>query len=188
LKDIAKTKQQLIEELVGLRREITVEAVLERVRARALSMQDSTELTDLITLLFEEFSGLEFHQGYMSIILFDEEKLVVQSWSYVGWEDHEPFAASSIQSIRQELWSTDNPFWRFQMAMVEAWRRGDAWIESAPSVEDRKTFFATAFADEGRSEAEIDEIFTRMPESFWSQPMWDYILFHRYGALSVTTP
>ena len=58
MKDTAKTKQQLIEKLDGLRREITVETALERVRSRALGMQKSEELADVATVLFQEFRGL----------------------------------------------------------------------------------------------------------------------------------
>ena len=69
-----KTKDELIKDLNAAQRKLLVEEALERVRAQALGMQDSTEIGDVASRLFMELKELGYAPRNANIVLFDEEK------------------------------------------------------------------------------------------------------------------
>jgi signal transduction histidine kinase len=60
-------------ELNGKNRELEIEAALERVRAGAMSMRHSEELSELISVVFKELTKLDLTLTRCTIIIFDPE-------------------------------------------------------------------------------------------------------------------
>ena len=80
MKDMAKTKAQLIEELDKLRREGVIEQALERVRARAQGMQSSDDIGEVTTQLFREFNDLGIPVRRSGIWILDAEPGKGEIW------------------------------------------------------------------------------------------------------------
>ncbi|MDE3212167.1 MAG: hypothetical protein KGM98_02955, partial [Bacteroidota bacterium] len=62
-------------------RESQIEAALERVRSRAMAMQKSDELADLVATLFSELNQLKFGLTRCFIYIMDPKTLSMQSWT-----------------------------------------------------------------------------------------------------------
>jgi signal transduction histidine kinase len=67
-------------ELKRLRKELDIEAALERVRAKAMAMHKSEQLADTAKTLFEQFDLLGKIPDRMSIGIINEEKNRVELW------------------------------------------------------------------------------------------------------------
>ena len=97
-------------------REAKIEASLERVRAKALSMQNSNELKDLVDVFFKELQELDVVFTRCAIMIFNEadksgllwmqgDYLDVESPMYMPYQDH-PHYNSFI-----EAWARKEPIW-----------------------------------------------------------------------------
>jgi signal transduction histidine kinase len=64
---------QTLRELEKKNRELQIEAALERVRARAMNMQASSELSDVLSVLFEQYDILGICPVFSHHTLFDLE-------------------------------------------------------------------------------------------------------------------
>ncbi len=62
-------------------RELEIEAALERVRARAMAMQKSTELSELVDTVFKELTKLDFALNWCMINIIDESSLSNTVWA-----------------------------------------------------------------------------------------------------------
>jgi hypothetical protein len=61
-------------------REARIELGLERVRARAMAMQNSEELSDLVAILFEELTKLDLILSRCIIWIFDRDTFAARMW------------------------------------------------------------------------------------------------------------
>jgi hypothetical protein len=61
-------------------REAQIELGLERVRARAMAMQKSDELADLVATVFNELTNLDFALTHCFIWIFDADSLSGRIW------------------------------------------------------------------------------------------------------------
>src|SRR5580692_2793532 len=69
--------------IAELERELEIEAVLERVRARTMAMQKSKELAETVSLLFKQLLGLGIRTEQIrtcGIVTFDDKKPIGQQW------------------------------------------------------------------------------------------------------------
>jgi signal transduction histidine kinase len=100
-------------ELEQKNRELEIEASLERVRARAMSMQHSYELSDLIGLIYKELTRLDVVFDRCFIMLFDEQGNAVwwmaspespggQKGYFVKYHEHKPHLAY-LKGFRQQV-------------------------------------------------------------------------------------
>ncbi|GAA4435307.1 hypothetical protein GCM10023188_27220 [Pontibacter saemangeumensis] len=64
---------ELEKKLANAERELNIEAALERVRARAMDMHHSFELSDVLSVLFEQYDLLGIHPVFSHLTLFDLE-------------------------------------------------------------------------------------------------------------------
>ena len=78
LKDAVKRRTI---ELEQKNRELEIEASLERVRARAMAMQKSDELSDLVDTVFKELTKLDFALSWCIINIIDESSLSNMVWA-----------------------------------------------------------------------------------------------------------
>jgi len=71
-------------ELFGVNRELTVEAALDRVRGRALSMEQSEEILEVSKVLAKEFEDLGLPITYSAIVIVDEDQDTQENWITTG--------------------------------------------------------------------------------------------------------
>ena len=83
-------------------REAHIEAALERIRSRSMALQKSSELEEVIRVVFNEWKrlGLELYECNINII--DEDTKAMTIWSY-GWGE-----TSTIKGTRLQFF--DHPF------------------------------------------------------------------------------
>ena len=68
-------------ELEQKNRELQIEAALERVRARAMAMQSSKELAELVDIVFKELTQLDFELSWCMINIIDAPNLSNTVWT-----------------------------------------------------------------------------------------------------------
>ena len=71
---------ELEKQLAQSDRELEIEAALERVRARAMGMHNSNELSDVLSVLFEQYDILGISPVFSNLTLFDLEN---NKFSYI---------------------------------------------------------------------------------------------------------
>ncbi len=77
---LEKSLEEKISELSIKNRELEIEASLERVRARAMAMQNSDELSELAYILFEQLKQLGTELRWCWFSIFDEDFKGINSW------------------------------------------------------------------------------------------------------------
>ncbi|MDQ3845757.1 MAG: hypothetical protein M3342_17365, partial [Bacteroidota bacterium] len=96
--------EKTLAELEQKKRELEIEAALDRVRTRAMAMQRSDELKDLIALVSEELTKLDFVLNRCSINIFDPETKGQTAWMsnpeapepislFLPYHEHPPYLA-----------------------------------------------------------------------------------------------
>ena len=108
MKDIAKTKKQLIAELDEIRQQRTVEQAAECVRTAAMEMHAADEIRNVVGVLRRELTGLGFSAGHTMVIDYIDES-----------DDEHVYAYYAIPNPRQ-----------FGLT----WQSKDLWEVSADSV------------------------------------------------------
>ena len=73
-KDLQLKVAELEKQLAQSNRELEIEAALERVRARAMGMHNSNELSVVLSVLFEQYDILGISPVFSHLTLFDLEK------------------------------------------------------------------------------------------------------------------
>jgi signal transduction histidine kinase len=92
--DISKAEEQA--------REAQIELALERVRARAMAMQHSSDLTDTSLLLFQQVQALGVPQFGSGFNIWDDDKKTITAWMVGGAGQYNPlppFKISGSQDI-----------------------------------------------------------------------------------------
>jgi len=108
-------------------REAQVEVALERVRSRAMAMQDSSELSEVISTVFSELTNLDFTLTRTILWLFDEK-----SKSYEVW-----LANSEVDKSPE---SFQNPVIHpYHKRLFKAWKeRRRKWVYELKGEEKKK--------------------------------------------------
>lgn len=121
-------------------REAQIETALERVRARTMAMQKSTELTSVAHILFEEFKQLNPAISYALsrafVITVDEEKLVFKLF-ITTTKDHEQEIAYPISFSEPtngtplyESWQQEKPI----LIKVVEGKEYQSWLKYLDSI------------------------------------------------------
>ena len=110
-------------------RELLVEASLDRVRARALSMQQSNEVMDVANTLYEELQNLDFKYGASTIMIMHDESSSMEHW--VAGFDHLKYP----ESYRVNYFK--NPCYDSQF---KAWRNGQKYLVYTLAGDEKKAY------------------------------------------------
>ena len=104
---------ELEKKLAKTKRELEIEAALERVRARAMGMHNSNELSDVLSVLFEQYDILGISPVFSHLTLFD---LKNNKFSYrtTGRKGKRVQAEQKIDMDAVEAWKES----------VENWKKG----------------------------------------------------------------
>jgi len=116
-------------ELSSKNTELELEASLERVRSKALAMQQSKEVLDVAAVLYDELQKLDFTFGTIGINLIEDKTNEMESW--VAGFGHENYP----QSYRIPYF--DHPL---QKSMIEAWRNGASYLVYQLQGEEKRDY------------------------------------------------
>jgi signal transduction histidine kinase len=115
-------------------REAQIEFGLERVRARAMAMQNSGELSDLVTTLFDELTKLDFALSWCVINIINESTLVNTVW-----------LANLESGKAPETFQIQFADYPFPNAMKQAWKeRRSNWVYELKG-EEKQVYFEFLF-------------------------------------------
>ena len=99
-------------------REAQIELGLERVRARAMAMQNSDELNDLVEILFEELTKLDLILARCIIWIFDNDTLSARLWM-ANSEDKRSAESYYIKRLQHSYYE----------AVIKGWKERDPkWV------------------------------------------------------------
>jgi signal transduction histidine kinase len=135
-----------------LKKEIQIEAALEKVRARTMAMQKTEELPQIINILFQQLQELSFDVYACNLILVNE-KLSQEMW-IAGY-------SKDILPKSYEIYYTDHLYFTH---FIEAWQNGISYdvfkYEGQKKKDyDQYVFFKTGMANlPEESKAEIMNI------------------------------
>jgi signal transduction histidine kinase/DNA-binding response OmpR family regulator len=138
-------------------RSLEIEAALERVRSRALGMQGSNELSDLTSVLFEQFRGLGHELVHAVITVYDEASATREWWvEFVdGRKYHEKTPARPVLDSRLREINEESD--RIQGT-------GATWFLLDLEGEDLRGWLRGLFKAAGSSDQEIKQILQATPE------------------------
>ncbi|MFC3879810.1 ATP-binding protein [Algoriphagus namhaensis] len=132
-KQQAEKLQKLVDEkttdLKEKNRELEIETALERIRAKAMAMHHSTELSSVVDTLLQEFTKLDFRLTFCIINLIDE-----QDRSNTVWAAN-PETGKDAESYYMKF--EDYPF---HHAMWDAWKAQEKRFVYTIAGEEKKIY------------------------------------------------
>ncbi len=159
--DVAQAEEQA--------REAQIELALERVRARAMAMQKSDELRELVAVIYDQLRQLGFTYGACGIVIMDEASGDMDWWmSGFGEEGY--------------LESYHIPFFnhRFYLEQLNHWKEGKKFAVMEVSGEEKKAYDDVIF-----NQSEFSRI---TPEAKKIMSGFEKVIFSnaymKHGALS----
>ena len=167
-------------------RELTIQNALERVRARALGMQQSAELSEVNSVLFEQFRGLGHDLVHAGIIVTDEAS-ATRKW----WVEYKS-AERTHTSVPIPNHAPDTRLAEVEEEMNRARGEGADWFLLDQEGEVLHRWLRELFEWEGSSEQRIEETLRLIPERVVQHRMFHergYVAFgldHRLSADDLT--
>jgi len=120
-KNIDKRIAKLEKDLAAKNHELEIEAALERVRARAMSMQHSDELADLVAAVFKELTALDFALTSCIIWIHDQQDASDTLW-IASAKRNKPARPFRIHSFHNSFfksithaWKAKDPKWVYTL-------------------------------------------------------------------------
>ena len=120
-------------------REAQVESALEKIRSRSLAMHHSSELKQVIAVLFEKLNELNVLHGTVAIQLFDQDSM--NSYLWVGNAIQDPQMVNMPYDKKMMLEET------YVKDGWEAMREGRDIINKEYSFKEKNKFFKYVFAN-----------------------------------------
>jgi len=121
-------------------KETEIELGLERVRAKAMSMGQSTELAELVAVVFKELIGLGFPLTSSIIWIHDHINALNTLW-IASAEMNKPPQSYNISPFHNDFfksiihaWKARDPKWTFTLASVEKAEFEKAFFEEIPEL------------------------------------------------------
>lgn len=162
--------EKISAELNARKRELEIEAALEKVRASAMSMHISKDLRTVVKNLYEQLRILGFQWGVASITIMDSDTGDIDWWM-------EGFDAGYDLPERYHVPFFEHPG---HLQQLEHWKRGTSYAEIEISGQDKNTYDAYYF---------FQTDFSQAPESSKQLMMQQEsvrfsMAYMKYGALS----
>ncbi len=121
-------------------KETEIELGLERVRAKAMSMRQSTELAELVAVVFKELTGLGFPLTSSIIWIHDHINALNTLW-IASAEMNKPPQSYNISPFHNDFfksiihaWKARDPKWTFTLASVEKAEFEKAFFKEIPEL------------------------------------------------------
>jgi class 3 adenylate cyclase/DNA-directed RNA polymerase subunit N (RpoN/RPB10) len=140
--ELAYTRYLDIEQAIAQAKEAKIELALERVRVRAMSMQHSDELAELVATVFKELTQLDFSLTSCIIWIHNHEHTNDTLWissAEMSKPAHpfrvQPFYDAFFKSIIH-AWKAKDPKWIFTLTGVEKKNFEKAFFKELPNLPD----------------------------------------------------
>jgi hypothetical protein len=131
--DFAYTRFLDIKQAEAQAREAQIEVALEKIRSRTIGMQNSAELSNVVTKVFREFKKLDIETLAADIIIFHDDANTANMW-VSGLDGTEgPYLTRAA----------DHPH---QMGTLKAWQNKDLVRVTELNGEKFKSFFELGFS------------------------------------------
>ncbi len=129
-----------IEKAIAQAREAQIELGLERVRARAMAMQHSDELAELVTVVFNELTHLDFHIT-SSIIWINNPELLTNTLWVTSAEMNQPAQPIQLAPFQHDFfhsiihaWKEKDPKWIYLLTGNEKSSFEKSFFKGAPGL------------------------------------------------------
>ncbi|HRH51133.1 MAG TPA: ATP-binding protein [Panacibacter sp.] len=140
LKRVAKVFDQAYVRFLDLQkaeaqaRESQIQLALERVRARTMAMQYSSELREIAAAVHEQLQGLGFTSGFCSIVIMDRITGNMTWWMFFPGKEYPE--------------SYDMPFFEhpFYLEQLNKWKQGEKYSVIEVSGEEKKLYDKHVFS------------------------------------------
>ena len=163
---------QVLAELEQEKRKLQIEAALDRVRTRAMAMQQSDELKDLIALVSVELSRLDFELNRSSIIIFDP-RTKGMTW----WMSHPETPTEPMGMFVQYH---NHPSF---LAVLSAWEERELRWQYILEGDVKRTWDQFLFAETGLSKLPAPVIAAMRAQT----KVYLSASFNKFGGLSIAT-
>ncbi|HSF54428.1 MAG TPA: hypothetical protein VLA71_11780, partial [Algoriphagus sp.] len=142
--------ERISKELKDRKRELEVEAALEKVRSKAMSIQRSEDLRTVVQILYEQLRNLGFQWGVASITIMDQETGDIDWWM-------EGFGDGYVLPECYHVPFFDHPG---HLQQLNPWKNGAPYAEIEISGQEKKSydayyFFKTDFARAPKSSKQL---------------------------------
>ncbi len=173
LAQLTDEAEHLRRDSAAMRRELEIEAALERVRVKALGMQKSEDLVEVSGVLFEEFSRMGISPVRSSITIWNEAEDQWQSWVTRTFSTRSVVHDDSLKEICARFPEYGEGF--------AAWQRGEPHYVSEFSGEERINHLRSVKAFYSRSDEWLQETIAKTPDCFFI-----YQIFFSQGNLEIS--
>jgi len=160
-------------------REAKIEASLERIRSRALSMQKSTEVGAVNDLLFDEFEKMGIEMVGCGISVINEETDQCEQWranQVAAVSSYEPFSYKDSARILSKYIPNSYP------KFIKARKEGDPFLSWHLKGNERNAYLEAVATLFNYSKKQRKEILASYPKSFMAN-----FIFYKRGWLSLST-
>jgi len=174
---LLKRNSFLEKELIAKNRELEIETSLETVRAKAMAMQASADLKEVVKTLFEELRKLDVNLQACLIATFDPVTSDQRSWM-IHWKTNEPYSfliRCNEQPFYQEMlnaWKERNTNWSYMLEgeAKTKWEKflfTDTDFKLLPKEvkeemsKSKKVFFAASYCQYGAIQASSPELLSK---------------------------
>jgi len=160
-------------------REAQIEASLERIRSRALSMHNSSEVGDVNDVLFDEFEKMGIEMVGCGISVVDENTDHCEQWrakQIAAVNSFEPYSYKESIRILSEYMPD------FLLEFLRAWKEGDLFLTKYLEGKERDAYLMAVATIFNYSKSQQTEILAAYPKSFNAN-----FVFYKRGWLSLST-
>jgi SnoaL-like domain len=165
--ELAYTRYLDIELAIAQAKEAKIELALERVRARAMAMQHSDELAELVSALFKELTQLDFSLTSCIIWMHDHDHTNDTLWISSA-EMNKPAEPFRVKPFHDDFfksiihaWKAKDPKWIFKLTGSKKKNFEKAFFKELPKLPDplrkalivpREVVFSASFNNFGALE------------------------------------
>jgi signal transduction histidine kinase len=154
-------------------REARIEAALERIRSRALSMHNSSEVGDVSDLLFSELEKMDINPTGFSIMIFDRAQDRYELWRAKEVAHQGVYETLSIKSMYDKL---DQYLPGFTEELESKWNSGSPLFIAELSGKRRISFIEANREMGNYTDDQFENVMRIYPD-----PIFWHLVFFKHG-------
>ncbi len=158
-------------------REAQIEAALERIRSRALSMHKSSEVGDVSDLLFSELEKMDINPTGFSIMVFNREQDKYELWRAKEAAHQGVYETFSIRAMYDKL---DEYIPGFTGELESKWNSGSPFFIAELSGRKRIAFLEANREMGNYTKEQFENVLSIYPD-----PVFWQLIFFKHGWLGL---
>jgi signal transduction histidine kinase len=175
--ELQKQVEEKTADLEKKNHELEIEASLEKIRSRVLSMRNSSEVGDVSSLLFAELEKMDIKPSGFSIMIFDKEQDKYELWRAKEVANQGAYETFSIKAMFDKL---DQYVPGFSQKLKSSWTKGDPYLVGEFREKMRASFIQANREMADYSDDEFEKIKKMFPD-----PIFWHLVFFKHGWLGV---